>query len=185
MSEFDFSTLITDRANADVSDLSALMSKKMEEWTPEELEKFNNGMLKGGYWWTDLNRVTACMEYLDEELRSLGYDSGYTPVVVHDTTDSGSVSLPDGYTQLEYIESTGTQCIDTGILPNQDTCFELSAKISEDNTGDVHIMSSNVPKYFALRPSSDYSSFAVRYGDDTALKSVQTGEVYAYHKFKR
>lgn len=31
------------------------------------------------------------------------------------------MSLPDGYTQLEYIESTGTQYIDTGFKPNQDT----------------------------------------------------------------
>lgn len=93
--------------------------------------------------------------------------------------------LPSGYIQLEYIESTGTQCIDTGVLPNQDTCFELSAKILQDNTGDAHIMSSNTPKYYALRPSLDYSSFAVRYGSDTALKSVQTGNVYTYHKFRR
>lgn len=29
--------------------------------------------------------------------------------------------LPEGYTQVEYIESTGTQYIDTGFVPNQDT----------------------------------------------------------------
>lgn len=32
-----------------------------------------------------------------------------------------TVELPEGYTQLEYIESTGTQYIDTGFIPNQDT----------------------------------------------------------------
>lgn len=185
MSGFDFSTLITDRTNADVSALSALLSKKLESWTPEEVEKFNNGQLKGGYWWTDLNRVTACMEYLDAELRSLGYESGYVPVVVHEAKEPENQLLPDGYVELEYIESTGTQCIDTGIMPNQDTCFELSARVSLDNAGNVHIMSSNVPKYFALRPSYDYSSFAVRYGNDTALKNIQTDDVYSYHKFKR
>lgn len=31
------------------------------------------------------------------------------------------MSLPSGYTRLEYIESTGTQYIDTGFKPNQDT----------------------------------------------------------------
>lgn len=30
-------------------------------------------------------------------------------------------NLPSGYTQVEYIESTGTQYIDTGFVPNQDT----------------------------------------------------------------
>ena len=31
------------------------------------------------------------------------------------------VSLPDGYTQVDYIESNGTQYIDTDFIPNQDT----------------------------------------------------------------
>lgn len=130
MSEFDFSTLITDRTNADVSSLSALLSKKLDTWTPEELEKFNGGMLKGGYWWTDLNRVTACMEYLDQELRSLGYESGYVPVVVHETQEPEESLLPKGYTQLEYIESSGDQYIDTGFKPNQNTVVEVIAKLN-------------------------------------------------------
>lgn len=44
------------------------------------------------------------------------------------------MALPSGYTPLEYIESTGTQYIDTGFKPNQDTrvvaktlCFNQSA----------------------------------------------------------
>lgn len=39
-----------------------------------------------------------------------------------DTITGGSPALP--YTELEYIESTGTQSIDTGIVGNQDTGFE-------------------------------------------------------------
>ena len=75
--------LITDRTNADVSTLSALIEKPLNTWTQEELEQFNSGMLKGGYWWTDLNRVTSCMEYLDKKLRKFGYESGYVPILVH------------------------------------------------------------------------------------------------------
>ena len=37
--------------------------------------------------------------------------------------------LPDGYTQLDYIESTGTQYIDTGVVPNQDTSVELDGSL--------------------------------------------------------
>lgn len=114
---FDFSTLITDRNKDDVTSFYALLSKPMSTWTPEELSAFNDGLLKGGYWWTDLNRVTACMEYLDKELRKLGYSSGYDPVVVH----KGQSRLPDGYTELQYIQSSGAQYIDTGFIPNQDT----------------------------------------------------------------
>lgn len=40
-----------------------------------------------------------------------------------------SISLPDGYTQLKYIESTGTQYVDTGFIPNQDTRVVASYKM--------------------------------------------------------
>lgn len=79
---FDFNTLITDRSQTDVSEFYTLLEKPLDSWTPEELNAFNSGLLKGGYFWTDLNRVTACMEYLDAELRKLGYNSGYEPVAV-------------------------------------------------------------------------------------------------------
>lgn len=36
--------------------------------------------------------------------------------------------LPSGYTQLEYIESSGTQYIDTGFMPNQDTRIVMDAQ---------------------------------------------------------
>jgi hypothetical protein len=38
------------------------------------------------------------------------------------------VSLPDGYTQLQYIESSGTQYIDTGFKPNQDTAIVMDSQ---------------------------------------------------------
>lgn len=134
MSEFDFSTLITDRTNADVSTLSALMEKKLDTWTPEELEKFNGGMFKGGYWWTDLNRVTACMEYLDTELRNLGYESGYAPIKIDRPDVPGPGRLPSGYTELEYIESTGVQWVDTGVVPSQTT--RLTGSVLTQNNGN-------------------------------------------------
>ena len=33
----------------------------------------------------------------------------------------GGSRLPSGYTELEYIESTGTQYVDTGVVPNNNT----------------------------------------------------------------
>ncbi len=38
-------------------------------------------------------------------------------------------ALPDGYTELQYIESTGTQYIDTGITPTANTSFDMKANI--------------------------------------------------------
>ena len=39
--------------------------------------------------------------------------------------------LPDGYTLLEYIQSNGTQYIDTGFKPNQDTRVVMCSQITE------------------------------------------------------
>lgn len=143
MSKFDFSTLITDRTNADVSALSALMAKKLDTWTQEELENFNNGMLKGGYWWTDLNRVTACMEYINQELQDFGYETGYKPVVVHDSPETEESLLPDGYTRLEWIKSDGNQYILTDTIPNEKTKMRVVFSTSQSNACGVAVCDYN------------------------------------------
>lgn len=96
---FDISTLVTDRTRADV-----------QAWND-----------KGTYNPSDLNRVTHAMEYLVERIRSYGYTVKYEKVKVPHQPQKGKNRLPAGYIELEYIESTGTQYIDTGFKPNQDT----------------------------------------------------------------
>lgn len=44
------------------------------------------------------------------------------------------MALPSGYTQLEYIQSSGTQYIDTGFKPNQDTRVVAKAKYTQPST---------------------------------------------------
>ena len=110
---FDFSTLITDRAQKDVDQRAE----------------------KGFYNASDLNRVTACMEYLDEELRELGYESGYSRVKIDHGETSPPGELPEGYTELEYIESTGTQYIDTGVKPAGNTRVHCAANFPVQETG--------------------------------------------------
>jgi hypothetical protein len=39
-------------------------------------------------------------------------------------------SFPDGYTRLEYLQSSGTQYIDTGVTPNVNTTFRLNAEFT-------------------------------------------------------
>lgn len=45
-----------------------------------------------------------------------------------------SSGLPSGYTQLEYIESTGTQYIDTNIIGNSNLRIEASMQMTEART---------------------------------------------------
>lgn len=108
---FDFSTLVTDRTLEDVSNKTA----------------------KGFYNATDLNRVDACMEDLVARLGRIGYSvPGYQRVKIERAVTPSS-RLPEGYTEVQYIQSSGTQYVDTGFKPNQDS--RVLIKLSTSETG--------------------------------------------------
>lgn len=133
---FDYSTLITDRTRSDSDTLKTLLGKPMAEWTAEERTAFNGAVMKGSYDYTDLNRVGDCLEDLVARLGRLGYSvPGYERLKIERTVTPSS-RLPDGYTEVQYIQSTGTQYIDTGFTPDQDTriiydCERLSTVSAE------------------------------------------------------
>ena len=66
-----------------------------------------------------------------------------------DVSGVGTSILPDGYVQLEYIQSSGTQYIDTGFNPNQNTRF----------VADVEIVSAQNAQLFGARIASASSAF--------------------------
>lgn len=49
----------------------------------------------------------------------------YLKKFLYVNSESEHEELPDGYTRVEYIESTGTQYIDTNFIPNQDTRIKV------------------------------------------------------------
>lgn len=113
--------LIYDRTAEDVERALAL-AKKAEAGTLTDTEKTEwlAGM-KGCYNAADMNRVEAAVQTLAAELNAAWYPAAVEPVL------KGGSRLPSGYTELEYIQSSGTQYIDTGIKPNQDTSIEIEA----------------------------------------------------------
>ena len=118
---FDFSTLITDRSPEDLQALRDLLATPMADWTAEQLAEFNQAASKGAYNYTDLNRVTACMDYLDEKLTESGYATGYQRITVNHINPGPEFPLPEGYTKLEWIQSNGSEFIDTGFNPTTET----------------------------------------------------------------
>lgn len=74
--------------------------------------------------------------YLNEPLRKIG--------------NGVPQPLPAGYTQVEYIQSSGTQYINTGFTPNQDTKIEIDF-IMNDYTGKA---------IYGSRISADNSTFS-------------------------
>ena len=108
---FDFSTLITDRTLEDVAARNE----------------------KGSYNATDLNRVDACLEDLVARLSRVGCSvPGNERVKIERETKHAS-RLPEGYAEVQYIQSSGTQYVDTGFKPNQDT--RVLVKLSTSETG--------------------------------------------------
>lgn len=67
--------------------------------------------------------------------------------------------LPSGYTQVLYIESSGTQYIDTGFKPNQDTRVVLDFQMTSENSD---LSASDI---FGARSSASSKAFAVQWNN--------------------
>ena len=141
--------LIYDRTLEDVAEVRRLLAKLDPETgdglTAAEQAKWDAG-LKGAYNFTDLNRVEAAVKTLSAALTSAGYPVEVTPVL------KGSSRVPAGYTEVEWIQSSGTQYIDTGFKPNQNT--RIDAEVETTDTG--------IPYFFwGARTSSETVNFCL------------------------
>ena len=165
---FDFSTLITDRSPEDLQALRDLLATPMADWTAEQLAEFKLAKSKGAYNYTDLNRVTACMDYLNERLTGLGYETGYQRIEVPHQEPEPVGPLPEGYTLLAYIASTGTQWINSGFIPNQNTRIIVDCKadsVSPNGSFPFGVRSNYIQNAFcaALTPTQVFYNFATSY----------------------
>lgn len=72
-------------------------------------------------------------------------------------------SLPSGYTKLDYIESSGTQYIDTGFIPNQDSAVHIVCQPT---------VASDWQGIFGARSATNVGEFGVDIPAGTTLRSV-------------
>ena len=151
---FDFSTLITDRSPEDLQALRDLLATPMADWTAEQLAQFNQAISKGAYNYTDLNRVTACMDYLNEVLTGLGYETGFQKIVVNPEPEP-VVPLPAGYTELEYVEGDGDSYINTLYFPSNLTRVVCDFQLTVDNGAHEVI--------FGARAANSTNAFVLGY----------------------
>lgn len=122
--------LIFDRTAADVEAAKAMRGKTAEP-------------LRGCYNASDMNRVMAAVNELAAALNAAGY-----AVEVGETKHT---TVPEGYTILEYIESTGTQYIDTGFKPGNTT--RLAMDFEPTTLPASHVMAAG-----ARNSSSGYTN---------------------------
>ena len=51
--------------------------------------------------------------------------------------------LPSGYTELAYIQSSGTQYIDTGVKPDQTYTLKIKFQTTQTSSGGVAVSDQN------------------------------------------
>lgn len=110
--------LIYDRSLEDVARAKTLLETMGNGTaTEEERVEWFTGRIKGAWNYIDLNRIEAWTLYLRDMLLQYGYYANVVPLNISRATGD----LPTGYTKLEYIQSSGTQYINTDFKPNQNT----------------------------------------------------------------
>lgn len=128
--------LIYDRTLEDVAEVRRLLAKLDPETgdglTAAEQAKWDAG-LKGAYNFTDLNRVEAAVKTLAVALTSAGYPVSVTPVL------KGSSRVPAGYTEVEWIQSSGTQYIDSGVKGDSDVRVTADFEITAFGSGTTFV----------------------------------------------
>lgn len=169
---FDFATLITDRQKSDADYARALIGKITKGTaTAEELAAWNAATLKGVYDYTDLNRVTAAMDEINSQFSAAGYKTGYEKIRVR------GYRLPAGYKELESIESSGNQYINSEFYPtwesqividcalasltNNWAClFGASANNQNKNSFSAWLDPENIPYYYYHDSNSKINGFS-------------------------
>lgn len=101
-------------------------------------------------------------------------DGHWLPIATYkiDTVKVESL-LPTGYQQLDYIETTGTQYIDTGFVPNQDTRVICEFR-HFDGSGIYGARANTSSKNFALRLAS--GNWQPAYGSTLGSTGVAADE---------
>lgn len=94
-----------------------------------------------------------------------GSTSTYPTFSTMDYEPENPSVLPDGYTELAYIESSGTQYINTGVKPNQDTRVIIDLQILNTQTSEGHICSISESNYYSLLfDPTDTKWYQTRFG---------------------
>ncbi|MBQ9012747.1 MAG: hypothetical protein IJ094_04175 [Bacilli bacterium] len=131
-------------------------------------------VLKAG----QIKKVIITIEYLDisdknllpKETKTIDIDFKIKYVqdnTSYTTTTNQTSLLPDGYKECEYIESTGTQYIDTGYHANEKTQIEANLKILRHNNNDINYIfgSYNGNNSYALYFSYSQKKYGVLFGN--------------------
>lgn len=104
---------------------------------------------------------------LTDNTKYVAYNEPYGTLPTPTKEGYSFVGWAEQYQQLEYIESTGTQYIDTGLIANQDTGFEI------DFTTNNALSTSGYGSIFGARTSSQNNEYQLTtYSADNSYKGT-------------
>lgn len=168
-------TLIIDRTQADAELARRLGAMGWTAMTDEQRALYLSDQLKGAYKASDLNRVNAAMDYLVGRLKAQGINVPIKRSKIPHKQSSGK-RLPEGHNELKWIESTGTQWINSLFKPSGNTRVVLSAYNTSSNSGwTFGAWDSISSNQFAF---SCLASYSFRYGaSNVQLTNVPVGEL--------
>ena len=167
--------LITDRVKADLDALNAIL-RRFAAGTEMEADwaALNAPNQRGAYNYTDLNRVSAAAELVYQSLMGQGISVDYARVELPRPQPG---RLPDGYTELEYIESSGTQYVDTGFKPSSQSRLVMDVSGFSGGTwknfyGVRGSSSATAPDQFAAGTTNSASALRADYFGANAPMTV-------------
>ena len=168
--------LVYDRTSEDVAEIRRLWMKFDPELgdhgglTDEEWAEWNSAGMKGAYNYTDLNRVEQAVKTLAAALTSAGYPVEVTPVM------KGRSRVPSGFTEVEWIQSSGTQYIDTGAIFSNGVRAETKINLTS-----ITSSSKKAPIFGAHNASEPYGR---DYLSIDSSKNFEIGGGAGYRYFK-
>ena len=116
----------------------------------------------------DLTADTVATETLAEGVTA--HDASGAPIVGTMKSGSGGGELPEGYTRCDYIQFSGSQWVDTGIVGNQDT--QVNVSFTWENSTQRHLF--GCASSDNTKSITSYMNGSWRFGNKTASKSVGT-----------
>lgn len=142
---FDFSTLITDRAESDVAYVKALSEKGLDGMSDAEKAEWVDKM-NGAYNASDLNRVGLAVDYLTSRLRSYGILEETDPKTDWTTGDAPTISQMREYlADVEALRSAIAVLPTTPVVPHDmDGLTYAEANDIEQILTDIDLLITNM-----------------------------------------
>lgn len=140
---------------------------------------------KGALNYQDLNRIEQNFQYVVQHLFDNAMVVPHTKREYTETTfecvEQEVSVLPDGYTQLEYIESTGTQYIDTGVIATQNTGYEIdfltnSQLVQSESFGAILCCIKSGTNRFGFDTYTSYDGGSLYYGSTIHNPDIIVGK---------